>query len=49
MLMGYNVTDDRPMGSSPLRGAFSAWREKSLIQSLEVVGTSKDLAGTPVF
>lgn len=49
MLFGYNVTDDRPFGYSPLNGAFVAWREKTLIASYETVGVAKDLGGLPVF
>lgn len=45
LLLGYNATDDRPFGYSPLNGAFVAWREKTLIASYETVGVSKDLSG----
>lgn len=49
MLFGYNVTDDRPFGLSPLASAYTPWREKTLIGYYETVGVSKDLAGLPIF
>ena len=49
MLFGYNVTDDRPLGLSPLASAYTPWREKTLIGYYETVGVSKDMAGLPIF
>lgn len=48
ILIGNNITDNNPMGVSPLAAVYRSWREKSLIQEYEVVGVSKDLGGMPV-
>lgn len=46
--VGSNITDNNPLGQSPLLAVYRSWREKSLIQEYEVVGVSKDLGGMPV-
>lgn len=48
LLIGNNITDNNPLGVSPLSAVYRSWREKSLIQEYEVVGVSKDLGGMPV-
>lgn len=44
----YNTSLSNPQGDSPLLHCFSPWYEKQLIQSYEISGVSKDLAGIPV-
>ena len=46
--VGSNITENNPLGVSPLLAVYRSWREKSLIQEFEVVGVSKDLGGMPV-
>src|SRR5699024_9505750 len=46
--VGSNITENNPLGVSPLLAVYRSWREKSLIQEYEVVGVSKDLGGMPV-
>lgn len=46
--VGSNITENNPLGVSPLVAVYRSWREKSLIQEYEVVGVSKDLGGMPV-
>lgn len=46
--IGSNITENNPLGESPLLAVYRSWREKSLIQEYEVVGVSKDLGGMPV-
>ena len=48
VLVGNNITDNNPLGVSPLASVYRSWREKTLIQEYEVVGVSKDLGGMPV-
>lgn len=48
MLFSWNGTNIDPQGKSPLRNCYSAWKEKRLIEELQVIGASKDLTGTPV-
>lgn len=48
ILVGNNITDNNPLGVSPLASVYRSWREKTLIQEYEVVGVSKDLGGMPV-
>ena len=48
ILMGYNATDSLPLGLSPLCAAYKAWREKVILEDLEVTGTSKSLSGMPL-
>lgn len=43
--MGYNVTDSVPAGASPFNAVYKAWREKVILEDLEVTGASKDLSG----
>lgn len=45
MLFSFDSTNGNPLGSSPLRPAYKAWREKVMIEDYQVVGTSKDLGG----
>lgn len=44
LLFGFGASDATPMGTSPLIGVYKAWKEKVLLEDLEMVGTSKDLA-----
>lgn len=46
--VGSNITENNPLGVSPLLAVYRSWREKSLIQEFEVIGVSKDLGGMPV-
>lgn len=48
LFVGTNITENNPLGVSPLLAVYRSWREKSLIQEYEVVGVSKDLGGMPV-
>ena len=48
VFVGNNITENNPLGVSPLNAVYRSWREKSLIQEYEVVGVSKDLGGMPV-
>ena len=48
LYLGTNITENTPLGVSPLLAVYRSWREKSLIQEFEVVGVSKDLGGMPV-
>lgn len=45
MLMTTGGTSSQALGTSPLVGCYRAWREKVLIENLEVVGTTKDMGG----
>lgn len=45
MLFGENATDTTPFGTPLLRSCYKAWKEKVLLEDLEVNGASKDLAG----
>lgn len=45
MIMSFGGTDSNPMGVSPLVGCYRAFREKVLIENLEVIGATKDLGG----
>lgn len=45
MLFGENATDTTPFGTPLLRACYKAWKEKVLLEDLEVNGASKDLAG----
>lgn len=46
--VGNNITENNPLGVSPLQAVYKSWREKTLIQEFEVIGVSKDLGGMPV-
>lgn len=48
LFVGNNITENKPLGESPLLAVYRSWREKSLIQEFEVIGVSKDLGGMPV-
>ena len=48
ILFGYNATDSLPLGLSPLCAAYKAWREKVILEDLEVTGSSKSLSGMPL-
>ena len=48
VLMTYGATAAQPFGNSTFEAAYTAWREKILLQDLTMVGVSKDLSGTPV-
>ncbi|MCJ8478707.1 hypothetical protein MOO17_11760 [Escherichia coli] len=48
IFVGSNITENNPLGVSPLLAVYRSWREKSLIQEFEVIGVSKDLGGMPV-
>lgn len=45
MLMTLGGTESSPAGVSPLVGCYRAFREKILIENLEVIGAGKDLGG----
>lgn len=40
---------DNPMGRSPLRGAYLAWRFKTSLEEFEAIGYERDFTGMPVF
>lgn len=44
-LFNINATESNPMGRSPLVPCYKPFREKVVIENLEVVGATKDLAG----
>lgn len=48
ILFGKGATDSQPLGTSPLKPVWKSWREKDLLENQEVVGTSRDMSGTPV-
>lgn len=45
ILMSLGGTESNPAGVSPLVGCYRAFREKILIENLEVIGAGKDLGG----
>lgn len=45
LLLSHGGTESNPAGVSPLVGCYRAYREKILIENLEVVGATKDLGG----
>ena len=45
MLMTTGGSTSQALGVSPLVGCYRAWREKILIENLEVVGATKDMGG----
>lgn len=45
MLMTTGGSSAHALGVSPLVGCYRAWREKILIENLEVVGATKDMGG----
>ena len=45
MLFGDGATDSTPFGNSIFKSCYKAWKEKLLLEDLEVNGASKDLAG----
>lgn len=45
MLMTTGGATSQALGVSPLIGCYRAWREKILIENLEVVGATKDMGG----
>lgn len=45
MLMTTGGSTAQALGVSPLIGCYRAWREKILIENLEVVGATKDMGG----
>lgn len=47
-MCSYASNSNRPLGMSDLDAAYTAWREKILIQDYLLMGIQKDLAGTPV-
>lgn len=47
-MCSYAANSNRPLGMSDLDAAYTAWREKILIQDYLLMGIQKDLAGTPV-
>jgi hypothetical protein len=44
----YSASSGRPLGASPLDAAYTAWREKGLIQDYLLMGVERDLSGLPV-
>lgn len=45
MVMNTGGNDSTVMGVTPLLACYRAWREKILIENLEVIGATKDLGG----
>lgn len=45
LLFGDNATDTTPFGTPLLRSCYKAWKEKLLLEDLQINGASKDLAG----
>lgn len=45
ILFGENATDSTPFGTPVLKACYKLWKEKVLLEDLEVNGASKDLAG----
>ena len=45
ILFGENVTDSTPFGNPLFKACYKLWKEKVLLEDLEVNGASKDLAG----
>lgn len=43
MLFSWDSKNSNPLGISPLNGCYKAWKEKTLIEALEVSGISKGL------
>ncbi len=48
MLLGINVTDSNPMGTSPLEQIWVCWKEKVFYEDYLSIGVSKDMAGMPL-
>lgn len=48
MLFSWDSKNGSPIGVSPLNACYRAWREKTLIESLEITGVSKGLGGIVV-
>lgn len=48
MLFSYDSTNGNPLGRSVCQSVYKPWREKTLISDYEVIGTSKDVGGTPI-
>lgn len=48
VMMTYSSTQSQPMGVSPFIGAYTAWREKKLLEEYTLIGVTKDLAGMPL-
>jgi hypothetical protein len=48
VMMTYSSTQSQPMGQSPFIGAYTAWREKKLLEEYTLIGVTKDLAGMPL-
>lgn len=44
----FNTTNGNPQGNSPLNACYKAWKEKCLIEQLEVIACQKDLTGTVI-
>lgn len=44
----YSATSTTPYGYSPLEAAYTAWREKQLLQDYLLIGVTRDFSGTPV-
>lgn len=44
----YSASGSQPFGVSPFEAAYTAWREKVLLQDYALVGVTKDFAGTPI-
>jgi hypothetical protein len=45
MLFSWDSKNNNPLGVSPLNGCYRAWKEKVLIESMEVTGAAKGLNG----
>lgn len=45
MLFSWDSKNGSPVGTSPLNACYRAWKEKTLIESIEVTGISKGLNG----
>lgn len=44
----YGASSTQPIGNSPLDAAYTAWREKQLLQDYLLIGVTRDFSGTPV-
>ena len=48
MMFSYGSTNGNPEGRSPCAGVYVPWKEKKIIEEYQVIGTTKDMGGTPL-
>jgi hypothetical protein len=48
MIFSYGSTNGNPEGRSPCAGVYVPWKEKKIIEEYQVIGTTKDMGGTPL-